>query len=189
MLSLPLAVRLVVNVAALGTLGYALFRWVVRPAVARVTLSDLAGRLENAFPQFDDTLRSTVNFMDRPIPGSEAMKQKTVAKAAQVAGGVDLNRAVALKPIWQSSAVAVGAVGVVVLLAMLFPDYSGIAFNHLLGGAEPWPKSTEFKFDSDVPPVVAAGQKVNVKIKVTKGTAPRRSCATATTTGGGSRRR
>ena len=100
LLALPRTLRVLVNLAAIGTFGYALYRWVVRPALARMTLSDLAGRLENVFPQFDDSLRSTVNFMAGGVPGSEAMQQRTIARAGEVAKSVDLDRAVQLKPVW-----------------------------------------------------------------------------------------
>src|SRR3954462_9835636 len=65
---LPAQARIVLNLAALGVIGYALVRWVVKPAIARLTLNDLAGQIENTFPQFDDSLRSTVNFMGSEVP-------------------------------------------------------------------------------------------------------------------------
>jgi hypothetical protein len=48
---------------ALGAFAVAAARWVVRPLTSKLSLSDVAGRLENAFPQFDDRLRRTVNFL------------------------------------------------------------------------------------------------------------------------------
>src|SRR5215216_4569654 len=47
--------------AALGVFVYALVTWVVRPLTARLSIGDVAGRVEHAFPQFDDRLRSTVD--------------------------------------------------------------------------------------------------------------------------------
>ena len=60
-------------------------RWVVRPAHAKLSISDVAGRLESVFPQFDDRLRSTVDFVREGGRASRApspMKHKTVAEAA-----------------------------------------------------------------------------------------------------------
>src|SRR5688572_6217045 len=54
LLNLPAVPRLALLVGALMTLGYALYRWVARPVAARLSLGDLAGRLEGVFPQFDD---------------------------------------------------------------------------------------------------------------------------------------
>src|SRR5690349_12511084 len=62
-LNLPAAPRLAVILLSLGAIGYALVRWVIKPLVAKLTLNDVAGRLEQAFPQFNDRLRSTVDFV------------------------------------------------------------------------------------------------------------------------------
>src|SRR5947209_5656401 len=63
MLGLPAPLRIAVNLAALGALGYLLYHWVGREAVKKQPLSDLAGRLEHAFPHFEGSLRSTVEFV------------------------------------------------------------------------------------------------------------------------------
>ena len=57
--------RLILLVPALAALGYAAFRFVVKPILSRLSLSDVAGHLETVFPEFDDRLRSTVNFVQR----------------------------------------------------------------------------------------------------------------------------
>src|SRR5690554_6790648 len=59
-LNLRAVPRLVVILAGLAVLGWMLFRFVIRPMMARFTLRDVASRVERAFPQFDDRLRSTV---------------------------------------------------------------------------------------------------------------------------------
>jgi hypothetical protein len=84
LLNLPGAPRLVMILIALAGLGYALFNWVIRPLVARLTISDVAGRLEHAFPQFDDRLRSTVDFLSNSnVPGSQVMKDRVVTETAK----------------------------------------------------------------------------------------------------------
>ena len=62
--------------------------------LARLSLSDVAGRLEQAFPEFNDRLRSTVDFVRADIPGSDAMKQLVVGEATAMAGRLDLGKAV-----------------------------------------------------------------------------------------------
>ncbi|MGD0541786.1 MAG: hypothetical protein ABSB33_09740, partial [Tepidisphaeraceae bacterium] len=52
LLNLPPIPRIVLMLAALVCLVRFLARWVVRPAMARLGLSDVAGRLELAFPDF-----------------------------------------------------------------------------------------------------------------------------------------
>src|SRR3954469_17148289 len=162
-LALPRPLRLLVNLGAVVALGYALFRWVVRPALSRLSLTDLAGRLEDVFAPFEDGLLSTVSFVVHDIPGSDAMKQRTVVKATELAERVDLNRAVELRPVWYSAAAGIGAVLALVLLASLVdPGFRRIAANRLFGGAEAWPKSVEIDVLSTVPQRVAVGQNVDV---------------------------
>jgi hypothetical protein len=91
LLNLPPVPRIVVMGAALVCLVQLLARWVVRPAMARLGLSDVAGRLEHAFPDFKDRLRSTVDFVTKGTPGSELMKSRVVAEATELAGRFDLN--------------------------------------------------------------------------------------------------
>lgn len=171
-LSLPL--RLLVNLAALGALGYALVRWVARPVLLKLSLTDLAGRLENVFPQFDDTLRSTVNFAVHDVPGSDAMKARTVAKAAETAKSVDLYRAIELKPVGLSVAAGVGAVALLVgIAAAADPNLRRIATNRLFGGAAAWPKAVEMDVAGGLPERVAAGQSLDVRMRIKKGTAKR----------------
>src|SRR5688572_19325851 len=78
----PGGMRLILLVAMVGALGYAVVRWVVKPILARLTLSEVAGHVETVFPQFDDRLRSTVDFVQKPdsIPGSAFMKEQTVTQ-------------------------------------------------------------------------------------------------------------
>ena len=47
-LNLPPVPRLVVNIGAVGLLGYALVRHVVRPVLAKLSLGDVAGHVERA---------------------------------------------------------------------------------------------------------------------------------------------
>src|SRR3954470_4777163 len=110
LLKLPVVPRLLVALFALIAVGYLAFRWIAKPILARFSLSDVAGHLEAVFPQFDDRLRSTVNFVQQPdSPGSEVMKERVVTEATQLAQAVDLRRAIITKPVWYSISSAIGA--------------------------------------------------------------------------------
>src|SRR5687767_3819635 len=54
LLNLPGAARVVLLLAAVASIVYVAVRYMARPAVAKVTVGDIAGRVETAFPQFDD---------------------------------------------------------------------------------------------------------------------------------------
>ena len=112
LLNLPTPLRVIIVLAALAEFGYVLWTAVLRPLWARLTIGDVAGRLEHAFPQFDDRLRSTVDFVrdgGAYIPGSDPMKQKVVAEAGQMASSVDLGQVIVLKPVYYSLAGGLGA--------------------------------------------------------------------------------
>src|SRR5687768_7987754 len=128
---LPLP-RLILLGAALSVLGYAAVRFVIQPVLSRLSLSDVAGHLETVFPEFDDRLRSTVNFVqEKDVPGSHYMKQRTVAQAAEIAGRVDLSRAIITKPVWYSLGGAAGALAFLLALALLLPTFRNIGFKRL----------------------------------------------------------
>src|SRR5438094_770811 len=62
LLNLPAWPRFVLFVAALAAIAYSIARWIWVPASKKLSLSDVAGHLEATFPQFEDRLRSTVDF-------------------------------------------------------------------------------------------------------------------------------
>src|SRR3954464_14293683 len=100
--NLPAWPRFVLSIASLAAIVYVIARWVWTPARTKLSLSDVAGRLEAAFPQFDDRLRSTVDFADgrgRPF-GSDVMQQRVMSEAAEMASRIDLSSAVVVRPVW-----------------------------------------------------------------------------------------
>lgn len=171
-LNLPTPARLVMLLAAIAAFGYVAAKWIIRPLTTKLSISDVAGRLENAFPQFDDRLRSTVNFLGSPIPGSEPMQQRVVAQAHEMVQTVKLQEVVLTRPVWYSVASAVGAVAVLGLLAALLgADFLRTASNRLFLGDAQWPKSVNIALVGQVPTRVPVGKPVEVKIRDTKGKA------------------
>lgn len=171
MLQLPAGPRVAVNLVALGVLGFAGWTFIVRPALARISLSDLAGRIENTFPQFDDSLRSTVVFTEvKDVPGSEVMKFRTVERASELAKQVDLSQAVAVKPVWGSLAIGLAALAAFIAIAALIdPNLRKIAADRLFAGDSAWPKSVEISMIDFPAQRVAAGGDVKVSMKLNKG--------------------
>jgi len=173
MLKLPVVPRLLVVLIALAAIGYLAFRWIARPVMARLSLNDVAGHLESVFPQFDDRLRSTVNFVQQSeaIPGSEVMKDRVVTEATELARGVNLRNAIVTKPVWYSVSGAVGAVGLLIALCLMLPGLAQIARNRLLGGNMPWPKSVIINA-APVPARIPFGQSLDLSLTLTKGDRP-----------------
>ena len=135
--------RLVLISLSLGVGGWLLWRYLIRPALARLSLSDLAGRLEDAFPEFDDRLRSTVSFVQVQTPGSEFMKGRTVEQATSLAARVDLNRGLLLRPVMLSLAGGIASLAALLGLAAVGGDYTDIALSRLLSpfSQVEWPKN------------------------------------------------
>jgi len=167
LLNLPAFPRVIVICLALVGIGYFLFHYVVRPGLARLSLSDVAGHLENRFPTFQDSLRSTVDFVGGSVPGSEAMKDRTVEEASRVAGTVNLRSAVATTPVWYSMAGGVGAV----VLGVLLLSVMHVPYARFLPPFpdQPWPKRVEISLLGSVPARVPVGQRVDVRMKLAKG--------------------
>jgi hypothetical protein len=164
--------RIIVMVAAGAFLVKFLGRWVVRPAMSRLRLSDIAGKLEQAFPDFKDRLRSSVDFLTKGNPGSEMMKKRVVSEAAELAGRFDLKSAVQARPVWESFAMGGGAILILVALgALVGPDYFSPAISRLIWPFEnhPWPKRVEIAMVGDLPARVPEGRPVDVRIRLAKG--------------------
>jgi hypothetical protein len=172
-LNLPAWPRLVLIVGALGLVAYVVARWIWTPARSRLSLGDVAGRLERAFPQFDDRLRSTVDFAGGNKPfGSDVMQQRVMSEAAEMASRLDLGRAVVVKPAWYAAGAAGAALLLLIILSVLLnPLYINIALSRLINpfGAPSWPKRVTIEMLGAVPHTVPVGQRFDVKMKLSKG--------------------
>ncbi|HMB94717.1 MAG TPA: hypothetical protein VKK61_01625, partial [Tepidisphaeraceae bacterium] len=169
--NLPATPRLIIIFSSLAVLVYALIRWIIKPISARLSLSDVAGRVEQAFPQFNDRLRSTVDFVQSDVPGSEAMKRRVVGEATDLASRLNLRRAVIARPAINSIAAGLGAILLACGLAILIPNYATIALSRLFTPftAAAWPKRVQIQLIDDVPTRAAVGQHIDVKMKLARG--------------------
>ncbi len=172
LLNLPAGPRVVLLLAALCGLGYVLARWIVQPLMAKLSLGDVAGRVEQAFPQLQDRLRSTVDILGGKVPGSEMMKQRIVSETTSLAGSVDLNRAVLSRPVWYSTAAGAGSIALAaVLMLMIGSQYTQIALSRLFlpFGSHPWPKVVQIDLVGTLPQSVPVGQRLDVNMRLERG--------------------
>ncbi|MDB5304537.1 MAG: hypothetical protein JWM97_2086, partial [Phycisphaerales bacterium] len=170
-LGLARAPRFVLMLAAVCVLAYVVWHWLIVPAISKLKLGDVAGRMERTFPEFDDRLRSTVDFMQSTVPGSQSMQQKVVNETAELAKKFNLDRVIVRGPVYASVAGAIFAAAVLAG-ALTWGGRSGwlgIAADRLMLGNRPWPKSVEIAVESTVPGRVPVGQRIPVKIKLAKG--------------------
>src|SRR5438445_49561 len=143
LLNLPAVPRLIFLAAAFAGIVYTLWTYVFRPMAARLSLGDVAGRLENAFPQFDDRLRSTVDFVRSDLPGSPVMKDRVIGEADRMAASVNLNTALSAKPVVFSMGAGVLALGLSVLLIVSSFGLAKIALSRIIVEPEKWPRRTQ----------------------------------------------
>ena len=170
LLNLPTWPRLVFVLGAVWGVGYTLWTYVCRPLVSRLSLGDVAGRLENVFPQFDDRLRSTIDFVRGDVPGSAVMKDRVVSEAQALAAAVDVNGALLIRPVLYSLAAGLAALALAAALAVSQVDLARIAMSRLMmvNGAS-WPKRVQIEVMKGAPGKVAAGQRFDVKMRLSKG--------------------
>ncbi len=179
LLNLPASVRVGVMLLAGVVVGWMLGRRVVRPVVKRISLDEVAGRLELAFPQFGDRLRSTVDFLSDPkgahAAESEAMRQRVIQETTELARKVEWRRAVVSRGAWYSlggGMAAVGAlVGLGVLAHQLRPGLLEIAVARLTTpfAGRQWPRNVEIQMVGMMPDRAPAGQRLEVKMRLARG--------------------
>jgi hypothetical protein len=169
-LKLPVPPRLLVLLAAAAAVAYLAHRWIIKPITSRLSLSEIAGHVESVFPQFDDRLRSTVDFVQQPdaIPGSAVMKDRVVSEATTLAQTVDLRRALVTKPVWYSLSGAAAALALLLILSLSLGNLAKIARDRLFLGNTPWPKNVEIDA-APVPKRVPVGQRLDLSLALTKG--------------------
>ncbi len=165
--------RLLALLVALGAIGYLAYRFVGKPATTPITESDIAGKLENAFPEFDDRLRSTVSFINGGGSGSAVFQQRVIDQASTLAGQMKLGSVVVAKPAIQSLAGGVAAFIITILLAFIILDSGtrSIILSRILNpfNAMDWPKRVQINLTSKVPARIPVGQKLELAMKLDRG--------------------
>ena len=169
---LPGPARLILELAALIVLVFWLFYWIILPALRRHSVANVAGWVEERYPDFGDTLSSTVNFLGSEVPGSQVMKEQVVAQATQRLREADLSDVINPRPLWRNGAMTVGSVVAFFVLALLvgpgFRQVAGSWLLHPLNG-EVWPKTVQIALDGSMPQRIAVGEQVPVRVKLTRG--------------------
>jgi hypothetical protein len=150
---LPALVRAVILVGMLvGAVGVA-FRYLFRPLTARADDLTLALRVEQEYPQLNDALASTVQFLERAsseTESSSALEREAVRRALAKASGCDFRRVVSSRGLrWAvlggglATAAAAG-------LFLLWPTMALTAVVRLANpfGDHDWPKRTQLEIES-----------------------------------------
>lgn len=168
--------RLIGLLTALGLIGWAFWKYIWKPATKSISVGDIAGRVEETIPEFDDRLRSSLEFMHDPdLLSTEPLRRLTVAQAGTVAAGVNWSSILRPRSALVTSGGAAGAVLILLIIALLLGPLAGTILGRLIDPLNPnhqWPK----RFG--VAPLVLpekhpAGRPLEITATLTKGEAGR----------------
>lgn len=164
---LPSVVRAVVLIGTLGGAGYVAYRHLFLPLRIPADDLSLALRVEERYATLNDSLASTVEFLeqadDSEQHGSPTLRREAVRRALRRIEGYDFGRVIDRRglPGAVLGAVVCGALAVIV--SVLFPGTARTAFLRLavpFGGPE-WPLLTQLEID---PPREAIGRNEPLKV-------------------------
>lgn len=172
LLRLPGVPRLIGLAAAAALLGWVAYRFVWKPASRHLSVHDVAGRAEETFPEFDDRLRSSLSFLGAGDAfESDPMRQRTIAEAGEVAGGVRWGDLLQPRAAFVSAGGALGAVAMLTLIALLLGPLAGTILGRLVDPLNPnhqWPKRFVVA-PLDLPNLHPAGRPLEVTARLDKG--------------------
>ncbi len=177
LLRLPGPARLVLLVAGLGALGWALWTY-LRPALRfRPGLTELALRAEATFPSVAGRLASSVEFAMAGLDVQNPLAARSVADTERRMSGETLRRMLSGRRTWRAVAACIGALAVAGTCIAVNPAGARTGMLRLfapLGPAE-WPARTAVvSLMNEVVPetwVHPRGQALALRARVTRGEA------------------
>jgi hypothetical protein len=154
---LPQLVRAVLLVVTLTGAGLVALHYLVGPLSARSDDLTLALRVEEQFPGFNDSLASTVQFLEATNAPSTAesasLRRVAIQRTLGRAQGLDFTRVVDSRGLRAAVTSATAAVAAVAVLTVLFPSLAVIALVRFAApfGACDWPHKTQIEVEAPRP--------------------------------------
>ncbi len=149
-------IRVIASLAALTALVLATTHYLLRGALARFRDMDLALRVEKRFPQLQDRLASTLQFLrepeDDPHAGSAALRRAVIAQTTSELEGLTLGQVVNPRPALRAGLLAAAIAAIAGALIALDPGSSRIALARLANpfGEVAWPQRSHLAFREPV---------------------------------------
>jgi hypothetical protein len=172
-LGLPPLLRLVGGLLfLLGFIGASYF-WIVKPLRARVTVEELAWRLEQRFPELRDQLLSAVEFTKQSAEPS-TMSNYTIAQAEQAVEHLPLQVALTNRPILARALGCGAAACLLLVMFAMIPGWIqvGTARYSSPWGQAQWPKTVAIvPVTQDI--AVPVGESAQVIMRVEHGLTPK----------------
>jgi hypothetical protein len=162
-------VRLIFGLGVLAATVWVVRRRLIAPLQVSLTDTDLALRIEDRYPGFQDSLASSVQFLDAnadPRIGSPALQQAVVEKALERLDGLDCDDVVDTREVRRIAAIAAGICATALLVAGLNRSLTTIALQRIAlpFSAPDWPRKTNLRLLSAdlVPLAIDAGHPLQI---------------------------
>lgn len=156
----------------IGFIAAAIFRSLWLPLQSKLPVTDIAGRIEKRFPQFQDRLRSAVGFIESPTNDSPTMQRATIDQAVNLASTLPLREVIDVRPALRSIGLGLLVLAAIALgLLAMEGSTRSILFSRVLNpfSSVQWPKRVQIALLEPIPTRVPANGRVNVAMKLTRG--------------------
>jgi len=161
--------RIIASLLALGSLGWAVYRYRSLARKTRLRDIDLALRVERRFPGLEDRLLSSVEFLrqseDDPVAGSAALRRAVITQTTAESERLDFSQVLDLRPPARAAALLAAVCLAAGMLVVLAPLASRTAVARLINplGDTRWPQETHLAIRRPVERV-ARGQAFEVEV-------------------------
>ncbi|MCI0463480.1 MAG: hypothetical protein L0Z62_41610 [Gemmataceae bacterium] len=170
---LPALIRALVLVGIVSGSAVVAYRFLFRPLSARTDDLSLALRVEEQYPELNDALASTIQFLQQSevAPGiSSALQREAVQRTVRLAQGCDFNKVINTRG--TLPALVALAVAAVLVVPLLFwqPGLTAASLLRLVDpfGGHLWPgQGQQTRLQVTFPPRIGFGQRFTVKGKAT----------------------
>lgn len=167
---LPPLLRTAVALLFLAGFVISTMHWIVKPLRAKITLDEIAGKLEQHFSGLQDRLSSAVSFIQRGDPGSESLMRKVIDNAEQAVTKLPLESALSLKPMFKQSMWFCASMIALVTIIVASPGWVQTGFYRYLHpfSSIEWPHTVSIiPLTGDI--TAAIGDSVTVRMEVERG--------------------
>jgi len=165
-------IRLILALSILSGGAWVAWRCLARPLFTQLTDVEIALQIERRFPEFNDSLASTVDFASRNTDaaiGSPALQQEVIQRSLKQVSQVDVADVVDTRSTRRAACVALLVVAAIAVLAGFRGAEASTAFRRLVlpFSATQWPRTTALRvLDADLQPL---GPASSAKMRIARG--------------------
>ena len=154
--------RVLLGLTILGASSWVGWRFLWLPLTTDFSNVELASRIEKQNPTFQDSLSSTVQFLESDQDaaiGSPKLQQQVIAQTLQRLEQISVEGLIETRPVQRVASWAVGTCVLVAVVVGFNQADAATAMNRLLFpfSSTPWPRDVELRFvDQDLRPLTAS---------------------------------